>query len=150
MGKIVPLLSASSLDFDCGDDQLNRWFRVNAIQSEAAGFSRNYVMLDKSNIVGFYSLSAAAVDIEPSEFGVPGSPKPTPAVLLGRVAVATDYQGNGVGKRLMFDAIQRSKLIAKRVGASVLLVHPRPDVKDYFVKNGFLALTGSDAVFLKL
>jgi predicted N-acetyltransferase YhbS len=150
MGKIVPLLSASSLDFDCGDDQLNRWFKVTAIQSEAAGFSRNYVMLDKANIVGFYSLSAAAVDIEPSEFAVPGSPKPTPAVLLGRVAVATDYQGNGVGKRLMFDAIQRSKLIAKRVGASVLLVHPRPDVKDYFVKNGFLALTDSDAVFLKL
>lgn len=150
MGKIVPLLSASSLDFDCGDAQLNRWFRVNAIQSEAAGFSRNYVMLDKSNIVGFYSLSAAAVDVEPSEFAAPGSPKPTPALLLGRIAVATDYQGNGVGKRLMLDAIQRAKLIAKRVGAKVLLVHPRPDVRQYFLNNGFLAFSGSDAVFLKL
>lgn len=150
MGKIVPLLSANSLEFDCGDEQLNRWFRTRAIQSEAAGFSRNYVMLEGSNIVGFYSLSAAAVDIEPSEFASKGAPKPTPALLLGRIAVATNYQSIGVGKRLMIDAIARSKAIAKRVGATVLLVHPRPDVRGYFTSNGFLPFEGSDAAFLTL
>jgi GNAT superfamily N-acetyltransferase len=150
LGKVVPLLSASNLEFDCGDSQLNRWFKKRAIENEAAGFSRTYVMQVQERSVGYYSLSAAAIDIDPAALDEPSAPDPIPAILLGRMAVGLEYQGIGVGKRLLSDAIARARFVATKVGAAVLLVHPKPTARDYYLANGFAPLTSNDAVFLKL
>jgi GNAT superfamily N-acetyltransferase len=150
LGKVVPLLSASNLEFDCGDSQLNRWFKKRAIENEAAGFSRTYVMQVQERSVGYYSLSAAAIDIDPAALDEPSAPDPIPAILLGRMAVGLEYQGIGVGKRLLSDAIARARFVATKVGAAVLLVHPKPAAREYYLANGFAPLSSNDAVFLKL
>lgn len=150
MGKIVPLRSANLGEFDCGNSSLNRWFRLHASQNEAAGFSRTYVMEHDGQIIGFYSLSAAAVDLEPSALGVESAPDQIPAILLGRMAVAKRYQGVGVGKRLLADASLVVKAVAKNVGATVLLVHPKTDAVDYYRKLGFHRLDSLDALYLRI
>ena len=150
MGKIVPLLSAPNLEFDCGDSQLNRWFRTKALNNEAAGFSRTHVMHQANQIVGFYTLSAAAIDIEATALGETSAPDPIPAILLGRMAVASKFQGLGVGKRLLADAIDKAHLVAKDVGVALLMVHPKPKAVGYYEKRSFQRLGSLDAMFLRL
>lgn len=150
MGKIVPLLSAPNLEFDCGDKQLNRWFRTKALQNEAAGFSRTHVMHNQGQLIGFYTLSAAAIDIEASALGEDSAPDPIPAILLGRMAVASDFQKLGVGKRLLFDAIARATVVAKDVGVALLLVHPKPTATDYYLARGFQRVGQLDAMYLRI
>ena len=150
MGKVVPLLSATNLEFDCGDEQLNRWFKKRAVSNESAGYTRTYVMQAGDTTVGFYSLSAAAVDLEPAALNELNAPDPVPAILLGRMAVSLQYQRLGVGKRLLADAIERSNLVAMRVGASVLLVHPKPSAGSYYLNQGFTSMGSNDSLFLRL
>lgn len=150
MGKIVSLLSAPQLDFDCGDKALNRWFRIRAQPNEAAGFSRTHVMHTGNALVGFYTLSAAAVDIEPAALSETSAPDPIPAILLGRMAVATQFQGLGVGKRLLADAFGRANLVSEKVGAALLVVHPQSNAIDYYKANGFKSLGQADALYLRL
>ncbi len=150
MGKVVPLLSATNLEFDCGDEQLNNWFKKRAVASESAGFSRVYVMQAGEENVGFYSLNAAAVDLEPAALSQPGAAGPLAALLLSRLAVSAKHQGVGVGQRLVADAIARGSLIARRVGAQVLLVHPKPEAAGFFLKQGFTRMGSNDSLFLVL
>lgn len=150
MGKIVSLLSAPQLEFDCGDRALNRWFRIRAQPNEAAGFSRTHVMHNESALVGFYTLSAAAIDIEPAALNETSAPDPILAILLGRMAVATKFQGLGVGKRLLFDALQRANLVSDKIGAALLVVHPKPSAIDYYIAQGFKPLDQRDALYLRL
>lgn len=150
MGKIVPLLSAPNLEFDCGDGQLNRWFRTKALQNEAAGFSRTHVMHQAGEIVGFYTLSAAAVDIEATALGEASAPDPIPAILLGRMAVASKFQRIGVGKRLLADAIDKAQLVARDVGVALLLVHPKPQALNYYKARGFSAVGSTEAMYLRI
>ncbi len=150
MGKIVPLLSAPNLEFDCGDKQLNRWFRTKALQNEAAGFSRTHVMHQANEIVGFYTLSAAAIDIEATALGEPSAPDPIPAILLGRMAVAAKFQSVGVGKRLLADAIDKANLVAEDVGVALLMVHPKPTAIDYYRQRGFIPIRDKDMMYLRI
>lgn len=150
MGKIVSLLSAPQLGFDCGDRALNRWFQMRAQSNEAAGFSRTHVMHTDSALVGFYTLSAAAIDIEPAALNEPFAPDPIPAILLGRMAVATQFQGLGVGKRLLLDALERANLVTQKVGAAVLVVHPKPNASGYYRAQGFKPLDQIDALYWRL
>jgi predicted N-acetyltransferase YhbS len=150
MGKIVQLLSAPNLEFDCGDSQLNRWFRTKAIKNEVAGFSRTHVMHQAGEIIGFYTLSAAAIDIEATALGEASAPDPIPAILLGRMAVASKFQRVGAGKRLLADAIDKTNLVAQDVGVALILVHPKPNAIDYYRQRGFVRLANQDAMYLRI
>ena len=150
MGKIVPLLSAPNLEFDCGDRQLNHWFRTKAFSNEAVGFTRTHVMHNAASLVGFFTLSAAAVDIEAAALGEASAPDPIPAILLGRMAVASDFQGMGVGKRLLLDAFEKANHAAEKVGAAILLVHPKPQALGYYRSQGFQNLGSQEAMYLRL
>lgn len=64
-----------------------------------------------NKIIGYYTLSAASVLLNnvPNEMArkMPRSPN-TPAVRLGRLAVASGMQGQHVGSLMVLDALRRS------------------------------------------
>jgi len=110
--------------FDCGESGLNDWLRRRALQNQQSGASSTYVVLDKMRVVGYYSLAAGSVARETAPGRVRrNAPDPVPVVVLGRLAVDRDFQGQGLGRALLRDAILRTLQAADIIGVRAILVH---------------------------
>ena len=127
--------------FDCAEPVLNDWLRRRALQNQQSGASSTYVVLDKMRVAGYYSLAAGSVARET----VPGrvrrnTPDPVPVVVLGRLAIDLDYQGQGLGRALLRDAILRVLQAADIIGVRAILVHAlSEEAKRFYEECGFTA-----------
>lgn len=144
MGKITPPHSLNEKhdfsNFDCGDNTLNNWLIKRALKNEAAGASRTFVVTDNKNkIIGFYCLSAGAIEHEMSPSKVRRNmPDPIPVMVLGRLAVDLQYQDQSIGRGLLKDAILRTIKVSEQTGIRALLVHAlSEEAKQFYIKNGF-------------
>jgi len=61
-------------------------------------------------------------------------PYPIPLVILARLAVDLDYQGQGLGFSMLQDAIRRTIAIADQAGIRALLTHPIDAVAEAFYR----------------
>ena len=127
--------------FSCGQWALDSWLATRALPNQASGASRTYVATrDGTIVVGFYSLTASSVRLA----AAPGRlrrnmPDPMPVILLGRLAVDQSYQGFGLGRALLADAVRRVAQAAGAVGVRALLVHAADDTAAGFYRRfGFL------------
>jgi GNAT superfamily N-acetyltransferase len=97
--------------FECGEEALDRWLRSYASQNQRRDAARTFVTTDDDgNVVGYYTLVAAQIEHEQASVNVGhGLSKhfPIPIALVARLAVATPYQGAGLGRSLLLDALQR-------------------------------------------
>lgn len=110
--------------FDCGVDPLNQYLVQYANQDQKRSLSRVFVLTtDESRIVGYYSLSAHSVsrDFLPEDIQV-GGYDDIPFLLLGRLAVDKEYQGQGYGGTLIFDAFVKTAKMAESVGIYGMIV----------------------------
>lgn len=110
--RIEPLAKHDRRKFSCGSDVLDRYFREQATQDIRRRVAFCFVAIsDDDAVAGFYTLAATslAFDRLSSEWAkkLPRYPV-VPAVLLGRLAVATTHQGKRLGMALVADALMRS------------------------------------------
>lgn len=111
--------------FDCGNDDLNRYFHQQVSQDERRLVTRCYVAVEQATevVVGYYTLSATGVgftDLSSEQArGLPRYPL-VPGLLLGRLAVSRAWQGRGLGEALVWNAVRRG--LEANVGAAVVLV----------------------------
>jgi GNAT superfamily N-acetyltransferase len=128
-------------EFDSGELVLDDWLRRRALNNEASGASRTYVVCVGRKVVGYYALSAGAI----AHTHAPGRikrnmPDPIPVVVLGRLAVNKAAQGKGVGTGLLRDAILRTLQAAEIAGVRAILVHAISEAaKRFYEKYGFVA-----------
>lgn len=109
--------------FDCGVDSLNSWLRSKARLNETRGGARTYVVCDGNAVVAFYSLAATSIERRRVSSRVGRNmPNPIPAILLGQLAVDTNYQGQGLGSHMMVDAGKRVLAAADLIGARAVMV----------------------------
>jgi len=125
--------------FDCGAPGLNDWLRRRALQNQQSGASSTYVVLDKIRVVGYYSLGAGSVARETATGRVRrNAPDPVPVVVLGRLAVDRDFQGEGLGRVLLRDAILRTLQASDIIGVRAILVHALSEqAKRFYEDCGF-------------
>jgi len=65
---------------------------------------------------------------------------PLPVVVLARLAVCKQNQGQGIGFGLLQDAILRTLLIAEQAGIRAMLVHPMDEeAARFYTQFGFVA-----------
>ena len=91
-----------STDFDCGNDALNRFIKLYALQGQRANISQTYVALTpEKKIAGYHTLVVGSVvHGEAPERLKKGIPRhPIPVVILARLAVDNSEQGRGLGRR---------------------------------------------------
>tara|TARA_R110002124_G_C8799937_1_gene502332 strand:+ start:442 stop:933 length:492 start_codon:yes stop_codon:yes gene_type:complete len=110
--------------FDSGAPALDDWLRRRALKNERNGASRTYVVCEGDRVAGYYCLATGAV----THVAAPGPlrrnmPEPIPVMLLGRLAVDRGWQGQGVGRGLLKDALLRTLRAARIAGIRALLVH---------------------------
>ena len=66
-------------------------------------------------------------------------PDPISVAVLGRLAVHVDWVGQGIGRGLLKDAIQRTLQTSGQMGIRVLLCHAIDDAaKAFYLQSGFI------------
>ena len=138
MRRIEPLARNHERErFDCGSEALNLFLRQTARQHAARGISRTFVLVEESApdpkpILGFFSLNICQVKSE-SLIAEEAKrlPRDVSGVGLGRLAVASGYQRQGIGKALLVSAMRKFIEIYKTAGAIGVFV----DAKDQQAKN---------------
>jgi GNAT superfamily N-acetyltransferase len=127
--------------FDSGEPVLDEWLRRRAIQNEASGASRTYVVCAGKRVVGYYTLAAGAVAVVEATGRVRRNmPDPLPVMVLGRLAVDQKYQRRGVGTGLLREAILRTIQASEIAGIRAILIHAISDAaKEFYMRWGFVA-----------
>lgn len=136
-----PLGPSHELDaFDSGSARLDDWLRRRARRNEEAGASRTYVVCQGARVVAFYSLASGAVLHAAAPPKVRRNmPEPIPVMVLGRLAVDREFQGRGLGRALLRDAILRTLRAAEIAGIKAILVHAKDGAaRDYYERFDFL------------
>ncbi len=130
--------------FTCGVDSLDDYIKTRASQELKKKVSTPFVLTDSPDhrVLGYYCLSSysvAMVDIEASTSKkLPRYPL-LPAILLGRLAVDSGYQGKLHGKRLLLDALKRSCDTAKQVASVAVVVDAiDQDAVSFYRRYGFI------------
>lgn len=110
--------------FSCGEESLDVWLKRRALKNQISGASRTFVVCKGKRVVAYYSLASSAV----ATIEAPGRfrrhmPDPIPVVVLGRLAVDTSCQGQGLGRSLVRDAGLRVVQAADTIGIRGLIAH---------------------------
>jgi len=126
--------------FDCGEPALDAWLKRQALRNEAGGASRTYVACAGARVAGYYSLAAGAVvRAEAPRPMQRNMPDPIPVMVLGRLAVDRSFQGQGIGRALLRDAVLRVLRAAEIAGIKAILVHAiSDDAREFYLASGFV------------
>ncbi len=127
-------------EFECGESSLDSWLKRRALQNEEAGASRTYVLRARQEIAGYYALATGAIaHVEATGKVRRNTPDPVPVIILGRLAIASKFQGGGIGSALLRDAVLRIVQAAEIAGIRAILVHAISDqAKRFYEKYGFI------------
>ena len=132
--------------FSCGQVALDAYIQHFASQDVRRNVARVFVASPQSaphTFAGFYTLSAASVQCRdlPAAIARNLPQYPIPVALLGRLAVATAHQGQGVGSVLLVNACK--KVLKARVMLAVagLVVDAKDhDAARFYKHLGFTPL----------
>jgi GNAT superfamily N-acetyltransferase len=126
--------------FRSGIGVLDDWLRRRALLNEQTGASRTYVVCaENKRVVGYYALANGSVAASAATGRTRRNmPDPVPVMVLGRLAVDETYQGRGMGRGLLRDAILRTVQAAEIGGIRAMLVHAiSEDAKRFYEACGF-------------
>lgn len=140
---VVPLSDRHDRSrFDCGESSLNIYLQRYAGQHDRRGFGRTYVAVTEgsSAVSGYYTISSGSIAFETVPENLPHHP--VPIVLVGRLAVDRQSQGQGVGGFLLVDALRRAQRAADELGVYAVAVEALSDqARSFYERFGFRALT---------
>ncbi len=137
-------------EFDCGREELNRYLLRYAWQNQQAGAAQTYVGIVGEVIVGYHTLAVGQVTLEdaPERLKKGLAKHPVPIMLLARLAVDRRWQGQGVGKALLRDAMQRTLQAADIAGIRALAVHAKNEEARRFYEHFDFIPSPTDSLHL--
>lgn len=126
--------------FDSGIEELDDWLRDHGGSADRAGTSRVYVWVGDDNaVVAYYATAPWVVsrDDVPASLSR-GMPNNVPAILITKLALASELQGNGVGAVLLTDALRLALDAIRLVGGRVIFVDAiNASAKRFYEHFGF-------------
>jgi GNAT superfamily N-acetyltransferase len=133
-------------NFSCGVKDLDDWLRVHALDNQRRDLSRTFLLLDDADqVAGYYALTMGGVRKEalPTRYGR-GLPRfDIGMVLLARFAIADERQGQGLGRDLLIEAIERAADAGSHVAARFIAVDPVDEAaRAFYAKFGFRQVEG--------
>lgn len=141
--------------FACGDEDLDDFFAHDAANYQRQLLSVTYLLQVDGTVAGFFSLLNDK--IQSSEIEVPGTrnrmqrPIPNdkraqsyPAVKIGRLAIAHQFQGQKLGSALL-ESILNLFGDNNKTGCRFVTVDAYCNATGFYEKHGFDYLTADDA-----
>ena len=147
--------------FYCGDSDLDDFILNEASLYRNSLLSVNYVMEEEDNSVAFFSLSNDKISIHDFEdktkfnrfrsrkFVNKKRIKSYPAVKIGRFAIDSKFQGDGIGS-ILLDFIKGYFLVDNKTGCRFITVDAYKSAIPFYEKNGFVALQNRNDAFTQL
>lgn len=113
--------------FDCGEPALNQYLHRYALLNQRASSAQTYVCCGAGAVVGCYSLAVGSAEPESAPPRVTNgvARHAVPVMLIARLAVDKDHQGQGLGKALLKDALLRTAQAADIAGIRCVLAHAK-------------------------
>lgn len=130
-------------NFDCGNEMINTFVHKSLKKRVKRNFSQAYVLLDgKETFVGFYTLDTFAITRELfDDSNKPiGAPPMLPVIKLSMLGVSKNLQHQGLGKRLLSDAIHKVYDISKIAGCAGMYLLAEEGAITFYEKLGFIKL----------
>lgn len=129
--------------FSCGEKDLDTYLKTRARKEMDQHIAVIYVLYDavEGRIAGYYTVSSLSVELpEDMRRGLANYPE-YPATLIGRLAVDEAYQGQGLGKRLLFDALGRALAGSRTVASYAVITDAKNEqAQAFYSRYGFLPL----------
>jgi GNAT superfamily N-acetyltransferase len=143
--------------FGCGVESLDRYLKSQAGQDMRRKANAVFILSELSEphrILGYYTLCAMAIsqgDVpEAARKHIPRYPLVS-ATLIGRLAVAKDWQGQRLGGVLLADALKRAFESASTVGSSMVIVDALDEAAaGFYTAHGFVRLPESPRLVLPM
>ena len=136
--------------FDCGREELNRYLSRYAWTNQQAGAAQTYLGLVGNSVVGYYTLAVGQVSREaaPARLSKGLARHPVPIMLLARLAVDRRWQGHGVGKAFLKDAMRRTLQAADIAGIRAFAVHAKEEAAQNFYQKFDFSPSPADPMHL--
>lgn len=138
--------------FDCGNKVINKFVHFSLKKQVNQNFSQAYVLLDtqeSDRFSAFYTLTSFKLQTDELEkLSKSSLPRDIPCVRLVMLGVDSSFQGQGIGKKMMSDALHRVHRASKEIGIYGLYLDADPDATDFYLSLGFTRLDsgGSDDI----
>jgi predicted GNAT family N-acyltransferase len=156
--RLEPLAKHHDRDgFHCGADSLDQYLKTQASQDMRRKANAVFVLTpqdEPSRIAGYFTLCAyglAPGNIpEAAKKHLPRYPMVS-ATLMGRLAVATEFQGRGLGAILLAKALAKAYESAAQVGSSMVVVDAIDErAASFYAAHGFIQLADSMRLILPM
>ena len=139
--------------FDCGDDDLNEYFHVDAEQYKELLLTQTYCLKESTNP----SIALALLDLcndtvrfekyrDVVEINLLKGRHDLPSVKLTRLGVQKELQGANIGTHVL-NMVKRFFITDNRTGCRLITVdaYNNPRVLHFYDKNGFKPFTDKDS-----
>jgi len=139
--RIEKLSRAHALEgFDCGKEPLNRFLARHALESQQSSASQTYVACVADRVVGYYTLvfGQVAYDDAPERLRKGLARNPVPIIILARLAIAVEMQGQGLGAGLLKESLLRTLQASEIAGLRALAVHAKDEVRAFYERFDFM------------
>lgn len=140
--------TVDAASFVCGQPALDEYIRRYASQDIRRNVARVFVAApehDSRQLAGFFTLSAGSVSCSdlPASLAKRLPRYPVPVALIGRLAVATECQGKGLGSILLADACRKIAHASSALAVVGIVVDAKDAAAASFYRHfGFLDLPG--------
>jgi GNAT superfamily N-acetyltransferase len=134
--------------FRCGQTPLDDYIARYASQDVKRNLARVFVATPPTQtrqLAGYFTLSAGSVSCTelPPVLAKKLPRYPIPVALLGRLAVDTRFQGQGLGSILLADACQKVAQASTHLAVGGILVDAKDgDAAKFYQRFGFFQLSG--------
>jgi GNAT superfamily N-acetyltransferase len=124
---------------------LNDFLQKFALINQKADSSRTYVATKEGQVIGFFSLVVGSLEYSPTSgrvaAGLPAHPIPT--VVIARLGVAEGFKKQGIGSKLLKDALSKALGVSETIGVRAVIVDAKDEyAKVWYESFGFAPLPG--------
>lgn len=128
--------------FNSGNEALDSWLKRHALAAQQMDTARTSLLVGGEGVVGYFSLTMGSVlraDAPPKL--VRGLPSyPVGMVLLARLAVDRNHQGEGLGATLLAEALRKAVAAGEAAAARLVVVDAIDEAAArFYARHGFVA-----------
>jgi len=128
--------------FDCQNKMINTFVQRSLKKRVKKHLSQAYVFLKDDTFSGFYTLDTFSItrDMFETEQKPSALPPVVPVIKLGMLAVDKKIQGQGIGKRLLRDALLKVAEISELAGCAGIYLLAEKDAVVFYESLGFICI----------